>query len=52
VDSTIALPLISAYALSKRSARALRRLYERREALITTLKSEHEQARPRGEVEA
>jgi deoxyhypusine synthase len=52
VDSTIALPLISAYALSKHPARALKRLYERREALIATLKSEHEQARPRDEVEA
>jgi deoxyhypusine synthase len=52
VDSTIALPLISAYALSKHPARSLKRLYERREALIATLKSEHDQARPRGEVEA
>jgi deoxyhypusine synthase len=52
VDSTIALPLISAYALSKHPARSLKRLYERRDALIETLKSEHDQARPRGEVEA
>jgi deoxyhypusine synthase len=51
VDSTIALPLISAYALSKHPARSLKRLYERREALIATLKSEHDQAQPRGEVE-
>ena len=52
VDSTIALPLISAYALSKHPARSLKRLYERREALIATLKSEHDQAQPHGEVEA
>jgi deoxyhypusine synthase len=52
VDSTIALPLISAYALSKHPARSLKRLYERREALIATLISEHDQAQPRGEVEA
>src|SRR5947208_16799719 len=39
VDSTIALPLISAYALSKHPARSLKRLYERREALIATLNS-------------
>jgi deoxyhypusine synthase len=52
VDSTIALPLITAYALSKRPDRALKRLYESREALIATLKSEHAQARPRDEVEA
>jgi deoxyhypusine synthase len=51
-DSTIALPLITAYALSKHPTRALKRLYERREALIATLKSEHDQARPRHEVEA
>ena len=52
VDSTIALPLISAYALSKHPARSLKGLYERREALIATLNSEHDQARPRGEIEA
>ena len=52
VDSTIALPLISAYALSKCSTRALKRLYERREAFMATLKSEHDQARRRGEGEA
>jgi deoxyhypusine synthase len=51
-DSTIALPLITAYALSKHPARSLKRLYERREALIATLKNEHDQARPRDEVEA
>jgi deoxyhypusine synthase len=50
VDSTIALPLISAYALSKHPMRALKRLYERREALMETLKSEHEQARPHDEA--
>jgi deoxyhypusine synthase len=47
VDSTIALPLITAYALSKHPARSLKRLYERREALIETLKREHNQARQR-----
>jgi deoxyhypusine synthase len=44
VDSTIALPLITAYALSKHSSRPLKRLYERREVLIEALKSEHERA--------
>jgi hypothetical protein len=38
--------------LSKHPARSLKRLYERREALIATLNSEHDQARPRGEIEA
>src|ERR671925_624636 len=46
-DSTIALPLITAYALSKHPARPLKRLYARREALMERLKSEHEQARQR-----
>jgi deoxyhypusine synthase len=45
VDSTIALPLLTAYALAKHPGRTLKRLYERREALIETLKIEHEQAR-------
>jgi deoxyhypusine synthase len=45
VDSTIALPLITAYGLSKHPRRTLKRLFERREALIATLKHEHEQVR-------
>jgi deoxyhypusine synthase len=45
VDSTIALPLITAYALSKHSARPLKRLYEQREVLLEALKREHERAR-------
>jgi deoxyhypusine synthase len=45
VDSTIALPLITAYALAKHPPRALKRLYARREELVETLKGEHEQAR-------
>jgi deoxyhypusine synthase len=52
VDATIALPLISAYALSKHPMRALKRLYERRAALMETLQSEHEQARPHDEASA
>jgi Deoxyhypusine synthase len=50
VDSTIALPLISAYALSKHPMRAVKRLYERRAALLEALKSEHAQARPHDEA--
>jgi deoxyhypusine synthase len=45
VDSTIALPLITAYALSKHAARPLKRLYDRRETLLAALKGEHERAR-------
>jgi deoxyhypusine synthase len=52
VDSTIALPLITAYALAKHPGRTLKRLYERREALIETLKIEHEHARPHDQTEA
>jgi deoxyhypusine synthase len=44
VDSTIALPLITAYALAKHPARAIKRLYAQRERFVETLKREHEQA--------
>jgi deoxyhypusine synthase len=37
VDSTVALPLITAYALARRKARKSRRLYERRAELMETL---------------
>jgi deoxyhypusine synthase len=50
VDSTVALPLITAYALAKHPARPLKRLYERRDDLIEALKHEHEQARKRAEA--
>lgn len=51
VDSTIALPLITAYALSKHPARPLKRLYERREVLLGALKSEHERVRAAREAQ-
>jgi deoxyhypusine synthase len=47
VDSTIALPLITAYALAKHPPRSLKRLYDRREALLEALKAEHASARAR-----
>ena len=34
VDSTIALPILTAYALGKRAPRPLRRLYTKRDALM------------------
>jgi deoxyhypusine synthase len=37
VDSTIALPLLTAYALKKIKPRKLKRLYERRDALVKTM---------------
>ncbi len=45
VDSTVALPLITAYALATREPRPLKRLYDRRGELLATLQSEFERAR-------
>jgi deoxyhypusine synthase len=39
VDSTIALPLLTAYSLSKHAPRALKRLYNRRGELMNLLRS-------------
>jgi deoxyhypusine synthase len=44
VDSTIALPVLTAYALSKHAARPLRRLYARRDALLEELRGAHREA--------
>ncbi|MCI0523891.1 MAG: deoxyhypusine synthase, partial [Acidobacteria bacterium] len=41
IDSTVALPLITAYALAKREPRKLKRLYDRRKELMDLLKSEY-----------
>ncbi|MBI1760712.1 MAG: deoxyhypusine synthase [Acidobacteria bacterium] len=41
VDSTVALPLITAYALAKREPRPLKRLYDRRAEMMGLLKSEY-----------
>ncbi|MFI5311674.1 MAG: deoxyhypusine synthase [Gemmatimonadales bacterium] len=45
LDSTIALPLLTSYALAKRKKRKLRRLYDKREALMQRLRSEFEKGR-------
>ena len=45
VDSTVALPLITAYALNKRKPRKARRLYEQREKLLGELTSAYEKVR-------
>ncbi|MBS1790625.1 MAG: deoxyhypusine synthase [Acidobacteria bacterium] len=42
VDSTVALPLITAYAMAKREPRKLKRLYDRRKEMMNLLKSEYE----------
>jgi deoxyhypusine synthase len=44
VDSTIALPLLTSYALARRKPRKLKRLLDRREASMKRLKSEFERA--------
>src|SRR5262245_41588363 len=41
LDSTVALPLIAAYAFAKREPRKLKRLYDRREELMNLLKREY-----------
>ena len=40
-DSTITLPLITAYALTKAAPRKLKRLYDRRDALYNELKAQY-----------
>ena len=45
LDSTIALPLMTSYALAKRKPRELRRLYDRRGALMARLRAEFEKSR-------
>jgi deoxyhypusine synthase len=44
-DSTIALPLLAAYALTRHKPRKPKRLYDRREKLLGKLKLEYEKAR-------
>jgi deoxyhypusine synthase len=44
LDSTIALPIITSYALGSRKPRPLKRLYDRREELISNLKREYARA--------
>ncbi len=41
VDSTIAMPIITSYALANKKPRKLRRLYHRREALVQMLRDEY-----------
>jgi deoxyhypusine synthase len=45
VDSTVALPLLTAYALGARAPRPLKRLYDRREELLATLQAEYLRAK-------
>src|SRR4051812_40140054 len=47
-DSTIALPLLTAYALARHAPRPLRRLYDLREASYELLRAEYEKRRAEG----
>jgi len=47
VDSTVALPLITAYALARHEPRELKRLYDRRDELMVLLRSEYEKSKRR-----
>jgi deoxyhypusine synthase len=52
VDSTIGLPLLTAYVLARRDSRPLKRLYDRRAELLEMLKAEHISARGRQGAES
>ncbi len=45
LDSTVALPILTAYALSKHAARPLKRLYAKRDTLLDELRAAHREAR-------
>jgi deoxyhypusine synthase len=47
VDATVALPILTAYALENRQPRPLKRLYDRRERMLETLKVAAAEARER-----
>lgn len=48
-DSTIALPILTAYALARRPPRPLKRLYDRREALFEALQNAYLERESSGE---
>ena len=45
LDSTVALPLLTSYALARRRKRPLRRLYDRREAMMQRLRDEYQRTK-------
>ncbi len=47
LDSTVAMPIMTSYALAKRKPRKPKRLYEHLPALMESLKKEHKKARHR-----
>ena len=47
VDATIALPILTSYALAVRRRRPLKRLYGRRQEMLERLEREHHKAKGR-----
>jgi len=52
VDSTVALPILTAYALSKHAERPLKRLYGKRDQLLADLKAAHDAHLAAGRTDA
>lgn len=48
VDSTIAMPIITSFALARRKRRRLKRLYDRREAMMNRLRRAADRAKQKG----
>jgi deoxyhypusine synthase len=44
LDSTVALPLLTSYAFARHEARPLKRLFDRREAMMSKLREEYEKS--------
>jgi deoxyhypusine synthase len=44
LDSTVAMPILTSYALARRKPRRLKRLYHKREQLVADLKSEYKRS--------
>jgi len=47
VDSTVALPLITAYALTRHQPREPKRLYEKRDEFMNLLQAEYKKSKRR-----
>ena len=52
LDSTVAMPIMTSYALAKRRPRPLRRLYDRREQMVKKLRSAYYRNRKREDSKA
>ena len=51
-DNSVAFPLLAAYALARHAPRPLRRLYDRREAMMTQLREAYLAAKPERDTRA